>query len=366
MAPSACRARGMRRAPTPFASGTRPTPVSFHIVVPEDKSGIELDEYLCLQFPLLNKGFLRRQVRDGRVLVDGTSAIPSQRLRRDQVISIDIDEEDAPEAPVAPACELPILYESEHLLALDKPAGLAVEPERWARQNATVSGALLSMALERAGIEPLDPLEPTDAMSFRPRVLHRLDKETSGVMLVAKTIESERLLRTAFEEREVKKTYLALVEGEHPLEDGEHDVIDLALGPDDRRSGRMRVLEHKGKPAQTRISVVERFHGFTLLRCEPLTGRTHQIRVHLAAVGFPLAVDRVYGRRKSLALSEIKRGYRPKRGQSEPALVERHTLHAHVLEFLELDGSARRVEAPLPKDLQRLLKQLRKVRPPRR
>lgn len=340
--------------------------MSFHIVVPEDRSGIELDEFLCLQFPLLNKGFLRRQVRDGNVLVDGSQALPSKRLKCDQVLSIDIDEEEAPEAPVAPAQELPILFESEALLALDKPAGLAVEPERWARRNATVSGALLSMAMERSGSQPQSPLDPSGAMGFRPRVLHRLDKETSGVLLVAKTLEAERLLRTAFEERQVKKSYLALVEGEHPLEEGESELIDLPLGPDERRSGRMRVVERKGKPSQTRVEVEERFHGYTLLRCEPLTGRTHQIRVHLGAVGFPLAVDRTYGRRKSLALSEIKRGYRPKPGRAELPLVERQTLHAAALEFPDADGGTQRVESELPKDFLRLLKQLRKVRPPRR
>lgn len=340
--------------------------MSFHIVVPEERSGIELDEFLCLQFPLLNKGFIRRQVRDGRVLVDGTAALPSQRLRRHQVLSIDIDEDDAPDAPVPPSRELPILFESEDELAVDKPPGLAVEPERWARENATVSGALLSMALERSGVEVEDAAVPTGGMGFRPRVVHRLDKDTSGVLLVAKTLEAERRLRTAFEEGQVHKTYLALVEGEHPLEDGEEEVIDLPVGPDERRSGRMRVLEDKGRPARTRIGVEERFRGFTLLRCEPLTGRTHQIRVHLAAVGFPLAVDAYYGRRKALALSEIKRDYRPKRGRGEAPLVERHTLHARALEFPLADGRMQCVESPIPKDLERALKQLRKVRPPRR
>jgi 23S rRNA pseudouridine1911/1915/1917 synthase len=335
--------------------------VSIHIVVPEERSGIELDEFLCLQFPLLNKGFLRQQVRLGRVLVDGTSALPSQRLRRFQVLSVDIDEDEAPQAPSAPALPIPILLESEEVLALDKPPGLAVEPERWARERATVSGALLSLALDRAAAASPQG-EGGGTLEFRPRLVHRLDKDTSGVLLVAKTLEAERRLRTAFEEGGVRKSYLALVEGEHPLLDGDAEEIDLPLGPDERRSGRMRVVEAGGKHAITRITVAERFRGFTLLRCEPLTGRTHQIRVHLAAVGFPLAIDAFYGRRKSLALSEIKRGYRPKAGRAEQPLMERHTLHADALEFPDAGG---RSEAPLPRDFERLLKQLRKVRPPR-
>src|SRR4029079_14956051 len=106
------------------------------------------DEFLSLSFPLLNKGFLRRQVRDGRVLVDGNPAVPSQRLRMDQVLIIEFEEtEDLPEAPVAPTARIPVLYEDEHVLAIDKPSALAVEPERWARGNASVAGALLELAL---------------------------------------------------------------------------------------------------------------------------------------------------------------------------------------------------------------------------
>ena len=342
--------------------------MSHHIPVPPERSGIELDEFLCLLFPSVNKGWIRGQVREGRVLVDGNPAQPSQRLRNDQVLSIDLDEEDMPDAPVSDRLSLGVLYEGEEVLAIDKPAGLAVEPERWARGNACLSGALLELAFERAEIEPGERAEPALGLGFRPRLVHRIDKETSGVVLVAKTLAAERALRAAFDAGEVKKSYLALVEGEHPLEQGEEEIVDLPLGPDKRRSGRMCVVEQGGKESQTRLTLEQRFRGYTLLRCEPLTGRTHQIRVHLAAIGFPLAVDPVYGRRRALALSELKRDYRAKRGRPETPLIDRTTLHAHWIEFAEPlpDGSLgarRRVEAPLPKDFALLLKQLAKVRP---
>lgn len=334
---------------------------------------MELDEFLCLSFPLLNKGFLRSQVREGKILVDGNPATPSQRLRTDQVLFVEFDEtDDLPLAPVAPAARLVILHEDPLVLALDKPPGLAVEPERWARGNASVAGALLELALSRSGAEP-EAATPLDKeLEFRPRILHRLDKDTSGVLLVAKTVEAERRLRAAFDAGEVHKTYLALVEGEHPLADAESEVIDLPIGPDERRSGRMCVDREDGKSSQTRISVAQRFRGYTLLRCEPLTGRTHQIRVHLREIGFPLAVDRTYGRRNALHLSEIKRGYRRKPGRIEPALIDRLTLHALEIEFpdpshAESNGgpSGRiRVESPVPRDLERALKQLAKVRAP--
>jgi len=336
----------------------------YHLPIPEEKSGIELDEFLCLSFPLLTKGFLRRQVREGKVLVDGQRTVPSQRVRWSQVILIDFDEDEGvPEAPVAPTFEIPVLYEDEHVLAVDKPADLAAEPERWARGNASLSGALLSLALERSDVDPDSPLEPTTGLDFRPRLVHRLDKDTTGVVLVAKTIEAERALRTAFEDGSVQKTYLALVEGEYPLANGDSEVIDLPIGPDERKSGRMRIDKVSGKPSRTRVSVEQRFGGYSLMRCEPLTGRTHQIRVHMREVGFPLVVDPVYGRHKTLSLSDFKRDYKKKRGHVESPLISRLTLHAFAIEFPRVGGAGRvRVESPLPKDFARVLKQLHKVR----
>lgn len=340
-------------------------PVNQHLLVPSERSGIELDEFLCLLFPLLNKGYLRRQVREGCVLVDGQPAQVSQRLRRDQVISIDFDVDDAPPAPAPPPESLSILHEDEAVLVVDKPAGVAVEPERWAREAGSVSGALLQMALERAGSDGTAPLD------FRPRLVHRIDKDTTGCLLVAKSIEAERALREAFADGGVRKSYLALVEGEYPLADGEEETIDRQIAPDRRKSGRMRATDSGGKPSRTVVAVEQRFRGFTLMRAEPLTGRTHQIRVHLADAGFPLVVDPSYGRRTQIALSEFKRGYRPKRGRDELPLMNRLTLHAHRLRFPDLtpgapEGATREVVSELPKDFERLLRQLAKVRPFRR
>lgn len=343
--------------------------MGYQILIPPERHGMELDEFLCLSFPLLNKGFLRRQVREGRVLVDGTRAMPSQRLRGDEVLIIDFEEDaDVPEEPVAPSVRIPVLHEDAHVIAVDKPAGLAAEPERWARGNASLAGALLELALERSNAQIDEPTRPVEPLSFRPRLLHRLDKDTTGVVLVAKDIESERRLRAAFDGGDIHKRYLALVEGEYPLAEGQSEIIDLPVGPDERKSGRMRVDREGGKPAQTRVSLVQLFHGYTLLQCEPITGRTHQIRVHLREVGFPLAVDPVYGRRRSLALSEFKRDYRKKRGAVESPLIERLTLHAAAIDFPDPDPNAKPgarlvVESPMPKDMARVVKQLSKFRP---
>jgi len=331
------------------------------IVVPPERAGLELDEFLCLHFPEFNKGFLRRAVRDGLVLLDGMRTTPSQKLRADQVLIVELDDLELPVAPVAPELRVPILFEDDDLLVVDKPAGLAVEPERWARDSATLAGALLALARERSGTKADGEAGP---LALRLRAVHRLDKNTSGALVVAKHLEAERALRGAFEGERVRKTYHALVEGEQPLADGEEQEIDLALGPDEKRSGRV-VVDPTGKPAVTRVSVLERFRGFTWVQCRPLSGRTHQIRVHLAATGFPLAVDPVYGRRSELLLSNLKAGYRVKKGRPERPLITRLTLHAAAIEVPSPREPERtvRVEAPLPKDLEKLLKQLAKVRP---
>ncbi len=329
--------------------------MSEYIIVPEDRVGIELDEFLALTYPKLNKGFLRREVRTGHILVDGEAALPSHRLRDGEVLIVEIDVESAPDSAMeAEPQELTVLYEDDAVLVIDKPAGISTEPERWARDATNIAG---SLSWHAAG-----DVAPGEVASWRPRLVHRLDKDTSGALIAAKELAAERRLRKAFEEGAVEKHYLALVEGEHPLADDEEDVVDLPLAPDRRRGGIQRV-HRSGKPSETRVRVERRFRGYTLLRCRPITGRTHQIRVHLAETGFPLVVDPYYGRRDALLLSELKRGYRSKPGQSERALIDRLTLHAARIAFPSASGDTIAVEAPLPADFGRVLKQLGKTRP---
>jgi len=351
--------------------------LSEYLVVPAERAGIELDEFLCLHYPLAGKGFLRRQVNEGRVRVDGRHSMPAQRLRIDQVVIIEFDEEEAPRPPQGQGTELPVLYEDEQLMLIDKPPGIAVEPERWHRDAACVSGALLELAIERAEEE-----SEGAPLGFRPRLAHRIDKDTSGLLCVAKTLENERELRQAFASGDVHKRYLALVDGELEPPAGQDElVIDEPLAPDARRTGRMRV-HGGGKASVTRVRPVQRFRGLTLVECFPETGRTHQIRVHLASIGFPLAVDPLYGRRDELLLSEFKRGYRPKPGRTERPLLGRLALHAAGLDLphasplapfeaveglaITQEGDRLQVALEPPKDLAQTLRQLAKYSPPRR
>lgn len=353
-------------------------------IVPNEAAGSELDEYLCLVFPGVTKGALRRLVRDGDVRLDGSEVHPSTRLRRHQVLLFNFDVDSLPQRKVSASLKgIDVLFESEEVLAIQKPPSIAVEPERWATEEPCLADAARQLEAH-CGLGP-------DGLPIRLRTLHRLDKGTSGVLLMAKQIDAERRLRAAFAEGRVAKRYLALVEGCPNLADGERARIDSAIGPDPRKTGRMK-LDPKGKPSETEYEVVERFHGFSLLACYPHTGRTHQIRVHLAGEGFPLLVDGNYGRRLDFMLSEVKRDYKLKPGRTERPLIDHLTLHAEGIAFptqagdaearpdwpefdgavqeakYEQDGNWWRVRAPLPKSLEKVLKQLRKVRPyePRR
>lgn len=332
-------------------------------VVGEERAGLELDEFVCLQYPGLSKGFVRHEIRAGNILIDGTQALPGKRLRANNVVIATIQWDLAPNRPVDPGVPITVLHEDDHVLVVDKPAGLAVEPERWLRELGSLAGALLQMVEDR---DEDDEDEQRDGLTFRPRLVHRIDKDTTGAVLVAKDLDSERVLRTAFEEGSIKKRYLALVEGEPYLKDDECMTLDYPIGPSSKRGSRMRVAPD-GKPARTNVFVHERFDGYTLTRCEPVTGRTHQIRVHMSHEGFPLVVDPTYGRRTEFKLSEFKASYRSKRGKAERPLIGRLTLHAYQIEVPPLGDRAEPllVTSPLPKDFERTLKQLRKVRPPR-
>lgn len=187
--------------------------------------------------------------------------------------------------------------------------------------------------------------------------VHRLDRDASGVMVFARSTEAQRRLTALWSKREVEKEYLALVRG-HVSGNGTVDVPLLV----DRARGRTVPSPKRGKAAVTEFRVLERFSGFTWLECRPVTGRLHQIRVHLASIGHPLAVDPAYGGGNAIFLSELKPDYRPNRRAVERPLVGRLTLHAQKLTFSHPGGTGRIcAECPLPRDLRAVLTQLRRI-----
>ena len=241
-----------------------------------------------------------------------------------------------------------IVYEDQNLVVVNKPAGLLTIPDRWDQTKISLLGVM------------------NETLSSSLRIVHRLDKETSGLILFAKNVQTQREISRQFETHEIEKTYLAIVEGEVKEEEG---AIELPLDEDPQHPGMTHVDEKRGKPSVTRYTVGERFRGFTLLTVRPLSGRTHQIRVHLSVKGFPLAVDVLYGKRDALYLSELKPNFKQKSAGERP-LISRLTLHAGGIRFKIPGGEEMKLEVPPPKDLTVTLKYLRKFRslvpPPRK
>ncbi len=238
----------------------------------------------------------------------------------------------------------PVVHEDEAMIAFDKPSGLLVAPDRWDKSRVNLMG----LVHERLG----------------PGVanVHRLDADTSGLLLCAKTKPALDFLSGQFQSKTVAKTYLALVVGAPPQD---AFTVDLVLKEDDAAPGRMCVVKRHGKAAVTDFTVLERFGAFTWLECRPQTGRTHQIRVHLAASGWPILNDPFYGNDTRLLLSDLKRGYKGR--DEERPLVGRLALHAAGLTVVHpTTRQPITLAAPLPHDLEVALKYLRRFAGPRK
>ncbi len=245
--------------------------------------------------------------------------------------------------------EIPVLYEDNDLLAVDKPSGLLTSPDRYDADRPNL------MKLLHAAIAENKPWARERGLTYLSNA-HRLDFETSGVILLAKNKPALVKLADLFGSEKPVKRYVALVQG-CPIED--EFEIDAKLSPHPVKVGFMRVDSKHGKKSRTKFSVLEKFARYTLLRCEPMTGRTHQIRIHLRHAGVPIVGDELYGG-KPLWLSRLKPNYRLKPGKEERPLLDRVALHAEQLELAHpITGAPVSITAEWPKDLKVAVKYLR-------
>ncbi len=292
------------------------------------EGGARLDQYLAAHLDAVSRSQARRLIEDGRVTVGGRLAKPSTVLREGDRVSVELlpraDNDIVPEK-----MDIPVVYEGEAVVVVDKPAGVLTHPTSHDRRG-TLVNALLYRYPE---LESVGPPE-------RRGVVHRLDRDTSGLVVFGRTAEGLRDMQEQFRRHEVWKTYLALAVGSLSPEAG---VITAAVGRHPKYRARQAVVRQGGRPARTQYSTVETFREYSLVHAHPLTGRTHQIRVHLAAVGHPVAGDPVYGR-----------------GARDLGL-RRQFLHARALRFR--DPASREMvelESSLPDDLLDVLERLRR------
>ena len=247
--------------------------------------------------------------------------------------------------------QLTILYEDADLVAVDKPAGVPTIPARGDDPDSILARLRKQLNLPEVG-----------EVDARLRVVHRIDRDTSGVLLMAKHLSAQRMLSDQFRHREVSKQYLAIVSGRPTEPSGHIDANLAAVGAAGRKMG---VVRHGGRPAVTDWQVERVYRDVALLRVFPRTGKTHQIRVHLKHIGLPLAIDPVYhpvmaGKPVGVFLSTFKSKYRPPSDREERPLIDRLTLHAERLQFTRPDGQPMEIVAPLPKDFRATLNSLDK------
>lgn len=293
--------------------------------------GDRLDAFIARSLAHLSRTRAQALIKQGNILLNGHPARASDKLEPGDVVLVQQPAEEAgPGAVSEAALPVEILFEDEQMLVVNKPAGMVVHPAA-GHQRDTLADVLL--ARDPTIAEAVNP-----GNQHRPGIVHRLDKDTSGLLIVARTSEAMMRLAQQFQEHAVTKRYLALVEGHLPLAEG---GIEAPIGRDPRHRQRMTLTARHGRHAETLFWVEQEFKSFSLVRVQIITGRTHQIRVHLAAIGHPVAGDHIYGR-------------------PQPLEPPRLFLHAAELQFSHpTTGQPLTFQAPLPPDLQQFLDSLR-------
>lgn len=312
-----------------------------------------LDTYLTSRYADFSRSLIQKIIEAGGVTVNGEQVRPAHKIKMGDAITFQIP--DFPETPIVPE-EIPldILYEDEWVTVINKPSGMVVHPAKgnW-------KGTLVNALQFHYGTLS------TVGGSHRPGIIHRLDRDTTGLILVARDDDTHRAIAAQFEARTVEKNYLALVYGV-PSRDRDFIEKPIASHPSVREKMTIKPVKLGGKESKTFYEVAERFGGrYALVKCELHTGRTHQIRVHLHSIGNPVLADKLYACRERVTLSEVKgltQAGMPVEGE-EPLLL-RQALHAHTIAFQHpRTGKRIALEAPIPPDFLKTLLTLRELFP---
>ncbi|MBI2823631.1 MAG: RluA family pseudouridine synthase [Planctomycetia bacterium] len=326
-------------------SEQEPSPPTVELVVPDSAADARLDAFLASQLPAYSRVHLRRLINAAEVTVEGRRTKAAHRLRAGERVRVVLS--DPPrKAPQPEDIPLDVLYEDRWLAAINKPAGMVVHPAK-GHWSGTLAAALQFHFDRLSGVGG-----PT-----RPGIVHRLDRDTSGVILVAKDDRVHRLLAAQFERRTIEKEYFAIVTGQP---DRDRDRIDRPIGlhPYQREKMAIRSHDSSSRQASSFYEVRERFDGFAAVRIAPKTGRTHQIRVHLQSIGCPVLCDRHYGGRAAITRGEIRR-----QPEDAEVLLARQALHARSLKLVHPEtGQPLELAAPLAQDIEAVLAELRAYR----
>jgi 23S rRNA pseudouridine1911/1915/1917 synthase len=323
-------------------------PLLRQLTVPEEANGQRLDLFLVQQLSEVSRSRVQVLLQQGSVLIDGKQAKASRKVRSGENISILGDPQPPPLRAMAEAIPLDIVYEDADLAVVNKPAGMMVHAGSGATDDARNRGTLVNALLHH-----LQQLSSTSG-PLRPGIVHRLDKQTSGLIVVAKNDATHARLSSMFARRQVRKLYIALVQGELVQERG---TVNASISRDSIRRTRMTTRREGGRTAVSHWQVLRRIHGpygsFTLVSVRIETGRTHQIRVHMASVGHPVVGDTLYGAPSAIAPLAAAAGRLPR------LVLPRNFLHAAELEFAHPgSGEPLSLVSNLPADLKQFMAQL--------
>jgi 23S rRNA pseudouridine1911/1915/1917 synthase len=320
-------------------------PETQSIVVAEEQAGMRVDALIAKTFPQISRAKIQRSIRKSLVTIDGESAKPSHRVKVNQTVQFELPPVES-DAPIAEDIPLDILFEDDHIVAINKPPAMVVHPAK-GHWSGTLTAALAFHFQQLSSL----------GGAHRPGIVHRLDRDTSGVILVAKSDESHRNLSSQFEKRTIQKEYLALVS---PAPDRDRELVKKPIGvhPYQREKMAIREDHSKSRDAETFFEIQDRMRGFAVVLCKPKTGRTHQIRVHLAHWGCPVLADRLYSGRSKVQRCDISKD----KTETE-VLLDRQALHAHQISFAHpINGAEMTIQAPLAEDIKQTIEVLKEYR----